>query len=801
MNSSLLVEAAIRSVFLALAVWMGLGVLKVRNVLAQKAVWGLVLAGALAMPLVLPMASHWSVLPANVRVVLPADPETLLEELQARIQAKTPPEQEPAAQPAGPSEGALMVEEQPGPSVNGASGNIDTAAPKPESSDADRVEYVQPQLVAESESAAPRAVVQPRATYSLSKIVLLLYVGVAGIFLIRLACGLIAALRLWRRAKPISGTLLTSSDAPVDLRCSTEVLSPVTICSAIVLPVDYATWDSEKLRVVLAHERSHIRQKDFYLQLLAGVYAAVVWFSPLGWWLKHKLSDLAEAISDRAGLEEAADRASYAQILLEFAAAPRPTLIGVAMARSGSLSRRIERLLNEVSFRQAFAGSSRALAAVLVVPVVLFAATALVRVQAAGQQAPPEPPAPAVAPQAGVPAPPAPAAAVAPAAPASGVSQPVQITGEVAPAAPQDPAVPSAPAEAPAPAAAPQAAPGPTPPAPAVAPRATIDGPAVLTIVPPEPPTKSMTLIAPKAPHAPGAAVLLINPPNAARVKLMIQARATLANRELILASPGAPRMAILAAPKAYGVGRGYGVGQSTTESGTSNYSENGKHSGYHYSYSSNGESYAVIHGDSEHMTFSGNWIEGRREEIDKARKQAHGDFLWFARDGKSYFVDDPTTLSQIEAMYKPMEELGKQQEELGRQQEALGKQQEALGEQQEKASVPTPDMSKEIAEIDEAMAKLKANQGKAMNEEQFAELQSKLGDLQGKLGEIQGKIGSKQGEFGEQMGKLGSMQGELGAKQGRLGAEQGRIGQEADRKVRSIIDESMKNGKAHPVQ
>ena len=104
---------------------------------------------------------------------------------------------------------------------------------------------------------------------------------------------------------------------------------------------------------------------------------------------------------------------------------------------------------------------------------------------------------------------------------------------------PQDPAVPSAPAEAPAPAAAPQAAPGLTPPAPAVAPRATVDGPAVLTIAPPQPAAKAMTLIAPKAPHAPGAAVLLVNPPNAARVKLMIQERATLANRELILASPG----------------------------------------------------------------------------------------------------------------------------------------------------------------------------------------------------------------------------------------------------------------------
>ncbi len=790
MNSSLLVEAALRSVFLALAVWMGLGMLKVRNVLAQKAVWGLVLAGAVAMPIVLPMASHWSVLPANVRVVLPADPETMLEELQARIQAKTTPAQKPVAEAATSGDGTPQVEQQAGLPISKQSGSHAAVAIEPESTDADMVEYVQPQPMAETASATPRTAAPVRAALSLSKILLMLYLAVAGIFLIRLACGLITALRLWRRATPIPGELLAASGKPVDLRWSSKVLSPVTICSAIVLPADYAKWDSEKLRVVLAHERSHIRQRDFYLQLLAGVYAAVVWFSPLGWWLKRKLSDLAEAISDRAGLEEAADRASYAQILLEFAAAPRPTLIGVAMARNGSLSRRIERLLNDVSFRQAFAGSRRALAAVLVVPVVLFVATALVRVQAAGQQAP-EPPAPVAAPQGGVPAPPT---AVAPAAPARGVTQPEQITGEVAPEVPEDAGTP--------PQASAPAAPASTPSVSAVAPRAPVAEPPVLMIAPPAAVPNRMMLISPKAPHAPGTAILLTIPSDAVREKRMMQALA-LRNKTLMLTAPTAPNMAIIAPHAAYGFGRGYGVGQSTAENGNVSYSENGKHSGYHYSYSSNGESYAVVRGnEKDHLTFSGNWIEGRQEEIEKARKQAGGkDFLWFTRDGKAYFVDDPTTLAQIEAMYKPMEDLGKQQEELGRQQEALGKQQEALGRQQEQASVPTPDMSKEIAEIDAAMAKLKASQGKALNTEEWAEIESKLGDLQGKLGAIQGEIGAKQGQFGEQMGKLGAMQGELGEKQGRLGAEQGRIAQEADRKVKSIIDESMKNGQAHPVQ
>jgi hypothetical protein len=53
------------------------------------------------------------------------------------------------------------------------------------------------------------------------------------------------------------------------------------------------------------------------------------------------------------------------------------------MARSASLSRRIERLLDDHAFSRAFAGRRRALAAVVLVPIAFFAATAMVRVQAA----------------------------------------------------------------------------------------------------------------------------------------------------------------------------------------------------------------------------------------------------------------------------------------------------------------------------------------------------------------------------------------------------------------------------------
>jgi hypothetical protein len=98
-------------------------------------------------------------------------------------------------------------------------------------------------------------------------------------------------------------------------------------------------------------------------------------------------------------MEEAASRTAYAQILLEFAAAPRRVSIGVAMARPGSLSRRIERVLNDNSFRQCFAGGRRALAAVALVPLALLASTSLIRVQAAADSQSPSP-APAAAPKA-----------------------------------------------------------------------------------------------------------------------------------------------------------------------------------------------------------------------------------------------------------------------------------------------------------------------------------------------------------------------------------------------------------------
>jgi hypothetical protein len=705
--TAMMIEAALRGLVFAVAVGVALRLFRVSNVPVQKAAWSLVLIACVAMPFVMRAkpVTTWS---QRLGWTVP-------------IPVNRPAESRVALRSA-------LVVVAPLPQERGDVVAVDTTLAREPigiSAALDATLGVTP-------SPAGRVAGGGKSPWPPSgRTIAMIYLGIAGALLFRLLWGLGVALRLWTTADLVSPLIAPEPN----VRSSAKILSPVTIGSGIVLPANYTEWDRKKLRMVLAHERTHVRQLDFYLQLLGGIYTAIFWFSPLGWWLKRTLSSLAEAIGDRAGMDAAASRSRYAEILLEFAAMPRKALPGVAMARPGNLSRRIERLLNEHLFQRAFAeGRQRAMASLLLLPAALFAATALIRVPPASAQTAPT------------------AANAAPAAPGAASPAPAAV-----PAPDQ-----AAPAAAPVPRA-PSSAPAPATPVSDIAPR-------------PDP---------------------------------------------VALALPGTDAMNI-----------------SDTDGSTA-VSDGDQESGYAYHFSDHGESYAIVDGPGTNITFSGNWDGNRKAEIEAARKVATGPFLWFTDEGKSYIVTEPSTVSKIRAMYKPMEDLGRRQEILGKQQEALGKQQEDLARQQEEAGqVKMPDMSKEMAEVNaavarvqeeqnhgnskelaEAEAKMKAAQDQVMTPEKLAEMQAnlaaaqsqmtsermaeieaKLGELQARLGELQGEAGARQGEFGVRMGKLGAEQGMLGEQQGRLGAEQGRLAQQADQQIRSIIDQSLHNGKATQV-
>jgi beta-lactamase regulating signal transducer with metallopeptidase domain len=362
------IEAVLRSLILALLVWAALRIFRVQNVVSQRSAWIAVLVGSLLMPLALPFTARWRVLPLAT-IPTPASLD---------LQSAVAPTTLKAASGADSFTGSMIVA-----SRHDQGGTLRTTMA---TAGRNRGHALSSDLVQLPDPSA--ASVQPfaiRGKLSLFGVALLAYFLIAVTLLARLLFGFACALRLWYSSTPVTSCGAMHISGDFKLRFSHRISSPVTIGSGVVLPSGYTSWPEEKLRVVLAHERSHVTLHDFHLQILASIYAALTWFSPLGWWLKRNLSDLGEAISDRSGLNAASNRSAYAQILLEFAAAPRPTLIGVAMARPSSISRRIEHLFSDSYLRQAFSGSASARVAVLVLPVILFAAGAMVRVQAATQ--------------------------------------------------------------------------------------------------------------------------------------------------------------------------------------------------------------------------------------------------------------------------------------------------------------------------------------------------------------------------------------------------------------------------------
>jgi beta-lactamase regulating signal transducer with metallopeptidase domain len=333
-STHLLIESALRSLLMGAAIFAALRLMRIHQVRARRAAWLLALAGSLAMPALI-----------AARIGPPLLPDIAV--------FRAPP----AAR-----------------------------LPRAESADQGATQRVQPIMSAAPAGAASTYGGPSRGARLMSGLLrgaLVIYLIVAYIFLLRLIVGIVVALRLRSQSKRTA----LRFDALSDIRVSPRIAAPITVASSVLLPSTYSSWNSSTLRIVLSHECAHVRQRDFYVQMLAGLHCALFWFSPFSWWLQRQLADLAEALSDHAGVAQAESRASYAEILLAFAAgASSPLagpLAGVSMARAGNLTPRIERLLNDRGFEQSFAGKRRlTVVAAGVVMLTLAASTSVVRVHA-----------------------------------------------------------------------------------------------------------------------------------------------------------------------------------------------------------------------------------------------------------------------------------------------------------------------------------------------------------------------------------------------------------------------------------
>jgi hypothetical protein len=195
-------------------------------------------------------------------------------------------------------------------------------------------------------------------------------------------------------------------------------------------------------------------------------------------------------------------------------------------------------------------------------------------------------------------------------------------------------------------------------------------------------------------------------------------------------------------------------------------------------------ESYAIVSGDS--LTMNGSSSDARRARM--LRDKVQGDYIWFERDLKLYYITDPALVARAKELFRHEEELGRKQAELGERQAKLGEEQASVAVRGD-FSAQMKDLKRQIEVLEKQEA---AHKGRA--EEDLGELQGKIGDLQGQIGELQAKVGEEQGKLGEEQGKLGEQQG-------KLGEEQGRLAEIASGKMKELLDQAIHDGLARPVR
>jgi BlaR1 peptidase M56/Domain of unknown function (DUF3471) len=333
----LLLESALRSLALGVAVWLGLALLRVRNPRTQMTAWTVVLVASLTMPALMD----------RLTVAIPAAAPQLrvAESLSWRLSAPRP---EPVEMPAVPTPGPLAL----------LPATERSAMPHPS----------QPVVPYPAERRGPGS-----RGFDWRVLPAAIYLVVATFMVLRLLSGLLLSARMARVARPIH----EGWAAGVDVRASDDVAVPVTFGSTILLPAEYADWSEAKRLAVLSHERAHVAHGDFYVLLLAAFNRAVFWFNPLAWWQLVRMAELAEVISDDAALEMLNDPPSYARILLDFAGLEEPP-VATAMARDRTLRGRVERILSGTAAPARIGWRKRGLVAIALAPVVMFSAGAVV---------------------------------------------------------------------------------------------------------------------------------------------------------------------------------------------------------------------------------------------------------------------------------------------------------------------------------------------------------------------------------------------------------------------------------------
>ncbi len=180
------------------------------------------------------------------------------------------------------------------------------------------------------------------------------------ILLARIAMGRFGLRRIVQGAKPVTveGDLLAEAAGAAGCRRRVRLLvhgrvpTPVAFGifrPVVLLPEGWEAWPRSRTRAVLLHELGHVARFDTLSQLLANLVRAVHWFDPLAWYAAHQLAVERERACDDLVLSAGVGSREYADHIVtaarEMSAMPR-LAGGLPIAPCAELESRLRAILD-----------------------------------------------------------------------------------------------------------------------------------------------------------------------------------------------------------------------------------------------------------------------------------------------------------------------------------------------------------------------------------------------------------------------------------------------------------------------
>jgi len=164
------------------------------------------------------------------------------------------------------------------------------------------------------------------------------------------------------------------------------------------------------------------------------------------------------------------------------------------------------------------------------------------------------------------------------------------------------------------------------------------------------------------------------------------------------------------------------------------------------------GEPFALVR--PGHAGINGSSSRDDWAQLEKAKRNLSGEFLWFRQNGQGYVVRDPATVGQVARAWAPVDKLSEEMQVYSGQMEQHGRKMEGLGRQMEQQARGAN------APFEREMERLSAEQ-------------DRMGNQMNRLGQqMAGADTARRAQLQAQMQELGRRMGENGTQMGRQSAQ-----------------------------